>query len=409
MIQAVQRSTAAIPAKQTLTARRMLSTMPVPNFIQSYLNRQPDLTAQPYKDIGPELMSAYYLPQLQRPQSMLSSNPTTANAFNQTTSSGEPAASEENPPPVPLRLVQPHHKLMTYNVENFVRTSKGKSIKSAESIQALGEVILKEDPDVIALQEVGDESLLEEFNRKVLHDKYPNIVCPAAADPSHIRVAMMSKAAIRVLDKQSHLKEMSAGANYSNKRDFLETTFKTETGFRFTVYNAHCKSMRGSEEHTAPIRLQEVRNAAAILKAHFTQAPKAPVLVVGDFNTLHDSPFGKPIIEILTHLGGNVEHEPLLSEVMMKDGKEDPTHNGRGFYPNTKLDYIFASRSMTPQIRKAYVAGDFTQKPWNIASDHLPYVTEFEEPLRGGKSEKSEQTHTSLREKSHSPFMVSRL
>jgi hypothetical protein len=37
---------------------------------------------------------------------------------------------------------------------------------------------------------------------------------------------------------------------------------------------------------------------------------------------------------------------------------------------------------MAKQVVGAYVAGDFDQEPWSIASDHVPYITVFEEPAR---------------------------
>jgi len=393
MFSAVQRSTTALLNNQGVinmlrnaTAQATPASAAVPD--QPVAHALPQLPMLPYMAIGAALLQSYFpgkpLKQPQLPVRQIN-NPS---APDSDTYIPQPEKASPAPlnivQPTHLKLVQPRHKLMSYNAENFVTTSKGKSVKSAASIQALSEAIRKEDPEVIALQEVGDKKLLEDFNKNYLRNQYPNIICMASSDPSRIRVAMMSKANMKVLDTKSHLKEMNEGAKYFNKRDFLETTFKTDTGFKFTVYNAHCKSMRGGEALTAPIRTQEARNAAKILKAHFAKDPKAPVFVTGDFNTLHDTPLGKPVIDILTHLDGSAKRKPMLTEVMMKDGKTDPTHSGRGVYPNTKLDYIFASRSMTPQIRKAYVAGDFTQAPWNIASDHLPYVTEFEELPPGG-------------------------
>lgn len=390
MIQAVRRPNISLWNYQA-AANRMLAT---PTQLRQNPAPSPMVYQQPiqaYHELGLALLSAFF-PQLQ--QMIKPGNPFLHNVSS-------PVAEPEEKPATPLRVVLPHHKLMSYNVENFVKTSRGKSIKSVESIQALSEAILKESPDVIALQEVGDKKLLEEFNKKYLNNQYPNIVCPPAADPSTIRVAMMSKSNMRVLESKSHMKEMSEGANFRNRRDFLETTFKTDTGFKFTVYNAHCKSMRGGEEETAPIRMQEVRNAAKILKAHFKKDPKAPVFVTGDFNTLHDTPFGKPVIEILTHLGGSTKRKPALTEVMMKDDKPDPTHNGNEFYPNTKLDYIFASHSLVPQIRKAYVAGSFTQAPWKQASDHLPYVTEFEELPKASEKRSASRDGNRVSKRSH--------
>lgn len=287
-------------------------------------------------------------------------------------------------PPVPmvekttLRIVRPWRKLMSYNAQQFYNSGKGKPMKSMASIQALAEAIRLEDPDVIALQEVGDRQLLEEFNRTYLQGNYPNIVTGHVTPDSPMQVAFMSKANMHVVKSRSHWEEISKTAPYGGKRDFLEATFQTDTGYQFTVYNAHCKSMRGSEATTMPVRLQEVTNVAQILRRHFQREPEANVFVAGDFNTLHQSPYGKPVIETLTHIRDDVK-EPDLTEVMIKDGKSDPTHSGHGFYPDSKLDYIFVSKPLVKQVRNAYVAGEFNQEPWCKASDHRPYVTVFEE------------------------------
>jgi endonuclease/exonuclease/phosphatase family metal-dependent hydrolase len=287
----------------------------------------------------------------------------------------------QEPGTPPLRVVRPRYKLMSYNAEQFYKTGKGKFVKPMDSIHALARAIQLEDPDVIALQEVGGPELLKEFNIKFLDGKYPNIVSIPFQDSGPMRVAIISKANIRVVDAKSHWQEMSHNAAYPGKRDLLEATFETNTGYRFTVYNAHCHSMRGGEAETAPIRLKEVTNMAKILKAHLQKDPQAQVFVAGDLNTLPDSPYGKPILERLTHVMED-KPEPDLVEVMMKDEKIAPTHNGYGHHPNSKLDYIFVSSPMAKQVVGAYVAGDFDQEPWSIASDHVPYITVFEEPAR---------------------------
>jgi endonuclease/exonuclease/phosphatase family metal-dependent hydrolase len=301
----------------------------------------------------------------------------------------------QEPSKPPLHLAQPRHKLMSYNAEQFYKTGKGKFVKPMASIHALAKAIQLEDPDVIALQEVGDRKLLEEFNTKYLGGKYPNIVSIPFDGAGPMRVAMMSKANIKVVDSKSHWKEMSKGAAYHGKRDLLEATFETNTGYRFTVYDAHCKSMRGGEAETAPIRLTEVGNIAGILKAHLRKDPKAQIFVAGDFNTLPDTQHGKPVIERLTHILDG-KKEPDLVEVMMKDGKTDPTHSGHGHYPNSKLDYIFVTSPMAGQVKDAYVAGKFDQSPWDIASDHVPYVTVFEEPAKVAQTQKRKNAQPPL-------------
>lgn len=316
-------------------------------------------------------------------------------------------STEPSPTPVaPLRVVRPRHKLMSYNAEQFYRTGKGRDVKSVASIKALAEAILQEEPDVIALQEVGDKKLLEDFNKKYLGGKYPNVVSIPVNGDGPMRVAMMSKSNIKVVDSKSHWKEMSKGAAYNGKRDLLEATFQTDSGYRFTVYNAHCKSMRGGEAATTPIRLQEVSNVAKILKKHFEKDKAAQVFVAGDFNTLPNTPYGKQVLEKLTHFT-DPKNEPELTEVMMKDGKTDPTHNGYGHHPDSKLDYIFVSTPMVKQVVNAYVAGDFNKEPWSIASDHVPYVTVFEEAAPATQAAKTDTVKTTqVKRARHEPLFA---
>lgn len=282
----------------------------------------------------------------------------------------------------PLKAVRPVRKLMSYNTENFYKTAHGKMLKSPQQIQALAEVIEQEAPDVIALQEVGDKALLSEFNKKYLRGEYPNIVSHRAGRNGTIQVAMMSRKGIDITDSKSHWKDICADTQGMGKRDFLEATFKTNTGYRFTVFNAHLKSMRGDEAKTAPVRMVEAGAAARILKKFLASNPKAHVLVTGDFNTLHQTPLGKPVIDTLMYLEQSPpsgKAKPVFSEVCLKDGKADPTQSTGGRYPDAKLDYTFASEALTPLIQDAYVGGQFNRDPWSKASDHLPLITVFEE------------------------------
>lgn len=279
-------------------------------------------------------------------------------------------------------------KLMSYNAEQFYYSGKGQGrlVKPLESVKALAEVILKEDPDVIAMQEVGGRSALSWFNRKYLNNQYPNIVSlPVPDNAGDMRVAMMSKANIKVVDAKSHWKEVTKGTNPNGKRDFLEATFETDTGYRFTVYNAHCKSMNGGEQKTAPIRQHEAQVAAKIMSRQFQQDPQAAVFLTGDLNTRHDTPFGQPVLDTFS-MSKDADPDNDLTEVMLKDGKPEPTHygavdeHGQKYHPDTKLDYTFVSKSVLKNLVRAYVPGQFGVKPWSVASDHRPLVTEFEEP-----------------------------
>jgi endonuclease/exonuclease/phosphatase family metal-dependent hydrolase len=281
-----------------------------------------------------------------------------------------------------LRLIRPFRTLMSYNVQDFYRTHKNKQVKSPEAIDALAEVIEKENADVIALQEVGDKGILKQFNLKHLKGRYPNIVSSPVWARSQHQLAFLSKGNIRIVETRSHWKEFCRLSHGAAVRDLLEATFETDTGYQFTVFNVHLKSMQGREEKTAPVRLKESIAAARIIHRHCKEHPDAHVFITGDLNTHYDTEDGRPVIENLERLG-ELDKEPVFSEVMLKDHLQEPTNRAVGF-PDSKLDYTFSSKALTPLVREAYVAGDFDQEPWRKASDHLPLVTVFEEgkPLK---------------------------
>lgn len=276
-----------------------------------------------------------------------------------------------------LRPLRPLRKLMSYNAENFYQSPKNAHIKSQASIQALADVINQESPDVIALQEVGDKGLLTNFNMKYLYGLYPNVISKPVWVKSQHQLAFMTKGNIRVIDTKSHWKDFCKLSHGAAVRDFLEATFETESGYRFTVFNAHLKSMRGNELKTAPVRLKEASAAAAILRERLTSEPEASVFLTGDLNTHYHSELGRPVIKTLQCLG-QAEEEETLSEVFLREHHSVPTNRSSG-YPDAKLDYTFTSPALTPLIRQAYVAGSFEDSPWKEASDHLPLVTVFEE------------------------------
>ncbi len=282
-----------------------------------------------------------------------------------------------------LRLLRPFRKLMSYNAENFYQSSKNAHIKPQASIQALADAINEEEPDVIAFQEVGDKGLLTHFNLKYLHGRYPNVISKPVWVKSQHQLAFMTKGNIRVVNTHSHWKEFCKLSHGAAVRDFLEATFETETGYRFTVFNAHLKSMRGDELKTAPVRMKEAAAAAAILRERLEREPDAPLFLTGDLNTHHHSEAGRPVIQTLQRLG-QAEGAEALSEVILKDHQCVPTNRSKG-YPDAKLDYTFTSKALTPLVRQAYVAGSFEQSPWKEASDHLPLVTIFEEGQPQGR------------------------
>ena len=282
-------------------------------------------------------------------------------------------------------------RIMTYNVENFYRSKVGVWQKDKASVQALADVILKQNADIICLQEAGDTDLMKDFNKKYLGGKYPNVYGSPVKNTRGVQnVVYLTKAGITLESIKSHLQDICPPKSTSmadlttaiydcGKRDILEARFKTDTGYQFTLMNAHLKSMRGGEQQTMAKRMNDAKVIGKIIDALIAGDPDAHIMVVGDMNTLHKTPYGKPVITELTRTG-DTDPANDMTETILKDGKDRPTYHGGKTYGNNKLDYMFVSRAMLARVTRAYVSGKFNQAPWVTASDHLPMVTVIEEP-----------------------------
>lgn len=301
--------------------------------------------------------------------------------------------------PPALLFAGARRKIMTYNVQNLNNGRK-------DGLEELASVIKQEDPDIIALQEVESRDRLARFNRDYLDSAYTHIVFPPQQPDSNHRLAFLSKENIRVVSSKSHYETQNQG-KYRGKRDFLEATFETETGYRFTLFNAHFRSpkirLSSSKEHNKhlrqrsdKLRLEEAGNAARILRAFLSQRPEDRVLVVGDFNSSPDTPTGAKVLNTLSLAEKNGDHPQLaqvLEAVYAREGKIDPET------PTTRsgvLDGMYGNERMLADVKDAYVAGDLFTSPWVQASDHLPVVTEIEEPDEPAEAAAAHRMPTAL-------------
>ena len=310
---------------------------------------------------------------------------------------------------LPLTFAGERRKVMSYNVDGCFR-------KPHEVRQAVAAVILRHNPDVIALQEAGSDEAIRAFNENELGGQYPNLASVSFSRPTGLpHLAFLSKAPTKPLNIIGHLPDRvrqllslenmedrlrqslkgilaprpKQEASVSpNQREVLEATFKTESGFRFTLFDTHFRSMRrGGEAKTTPTRLQEARFAAGRCKQLLQQDPEKQFLIVGDLNSLQHTPFGQQVLAALS-MEDDPSIQEKLVEVLQRAGHASPTNRGKR--QPEKLDYMFASPAMTQLIEDAYVAGSFEEAPYSQASSHLPVIAEFEEPALPQKEHRKE-------------------
>lgn len=246
--------------------------------------------------------------------------------------------------------------------------------KSAESVKALGAVIRRENPDILAVQEVESTRILERFNQQELEGKY-NVICsPTTSDTRGIRTGILYKKDIELVDWKLYSPK-DAKNNPILIRDLLQGTFnvKTPDGCKeeVVVLSAHFKAMRGGEAKTTPQRVREANTTAGVIQALLKDNPKRNVVLMGDLNFKADNKYGKQVMDALL-APKNAQNQPNITEFFSPQAPPPPTH--RYQKQESKLDYIFVSNSLYRDKIEARVSGQFGVTPWVQASDHLPPV-----------------------------------
>jgi endonuclease/exonuclease/phosphatase family metal-dependent hydrolase len=273
---------------------------------------------------------------------------------------------------------------MSYNAENFfdnvddpkTKVNDIQWAKSEKSVKALAECILKENPDIIAFQEIENDTVLKDFNTEHLKSQYPGLVVYPTNDRRGIRVAYLFKNNVKLLESKSHRGEKENGIPVFS-RDLLEATFQTENGNKITLFNSHFKAMVGGEVETNPIRISQAKRSKAIIDSKIKANPDIKIAFVGDLNTLH-SKHGQKVLDIL-NAKSNPDPKFRLVEMLEKDGKIPMTHEGSNKYPDSKLDYCYVTPNLA-KLSTARVSGKIGKNPWKTASDHLPIVLDVQDP-----------------------------
>ncbi|MEB3286726.1 MAG: endonuclease/exonuclease/phosphatase family protein [Vampirovibrionales bacterium] len=274
-------------------------------------------------------------------------------------------------------------KVMTYNTETLAKKRNGEWLKSPQSLEALAKIILQARPDIIALQEVGSPDVLRYFNREYLRGAYPHIVqIPALIAGQQRNVAIMANEELELVGAVSHHKRFKILDCRHQHRDILEATFQTPSGYEFTLFSVHFKSMANGEKESQTQRLEEAQVLADIVQTRLKAEPDAHIIVAGDFNTLPDSDYGQAVLNLATGRSASRRDGFLSDPTLEKKEPQNatPTHQTRRKEEQkSKLDYIFVSPGLSPFVHHSRVVGTLKDKHYRDASDHLPVMLTFEE------------------------------
>ncbi len=224
-------------------------------------------------------------------------------------------------------------------------------------------------PDVLAVQEIGSPSMLEEF-RYALRNKgleYEHVEYLQRGQ-SELNLAVLSR--FPIVSREPHTDDTySIGeAEIPVLRGFLDIEIQVNEGYRFRLMNAHLKSKVFHALGQTEMRRNEARLLNKHIRRILKDAPDQNLLVLGDLNDTYQS---APLREIT---GG--KHEYLRDLRPRDEAGNVWTHFSPEIDQYERIDYALVSAGMDPEVLRERTMIVNDQKTYQ-ASDHRPLVVMF--------------------------------
>jgi endonuclease/exonuclease/phosphatase family metal-dependent hydrolase len=241
--------------------------------------------------------------------------------------------------------------------------------------EALRTVIRRLNADVLVLQEMGNQSYLDELRRDLKHDgvDYAHAVLLLGPDPDR-HVAMLSKRPFSSVIQHTDLEFRYFGGKEKVKRGVLEATIQTAVG-EVTLFGVHLKSRftdRSDDVQSAERRQGEAVAIRDCVLTRFPDPAHARFLILGDFNDDKSS----KTLQRLTRRGP----VPIAQLLSIADARgERWTHAYKKQDNYTRVDHILVSAGLFPAVRDSVGQIDDGAGVL-IASDHRPVVVVIEFP-----------------------------
>lgn len=246
-------------------------------------------------------------------------------------------------------------RVATYNLGNYLVTDRmvnkrySKMYPKPESEkEAIHKIIAIHQPDILILQEMGEDPFLKELqvDLKTLKLDYPYTYLAKGAD--NIRhIAVLSKEPFINATSYNQLNyKFLKNDKMPVRRGLLELQFKTK-GIEWSIFGIHLKSRRWDKPQDYESVKQRVGEAIAIrdkIKERYPYPEKSNYLILGDFN---DNPKSKTIKRFLK--SGKQKLSIILPA---KDSRGEVwTHFRQSYGVYSQIDYILASPLFLEKIK----------------------------------------------------------
>ena len=272
--------------------------------------------------------------------------------------------------------------VVTYNVENyFLNDFANRKAKTEASRAKVAEVIASIKPDILALQEMGRKEALQDLRQRLSKKGliYSQVVFLVGADPA-IHLAVLSRFPIVKNHSKTNATYLLERKRFQVRRGFVEIEIQVGGSYKFTLFNAHLKSMRQvAFADQAEMRLEEARVLRGLIEKRLQMHPDENILLMGDLN---DVP-SRDTVKVLAGKG-------IAKLVDLRPSEKNDGWSGKEagdlsrritwthFYKTedqfSRLDYIMVSRGMARELDSSYV---HVMTDWGAASDHRPVVARF--------------------------------
>jgi len=272
----------------------------------------------------------------------------------------------------------------TFNVENYFLTPfAARKAKTVVSRSKVTEAIVSIKPDVLALQEMGRKMALVDLRNRLSRKNliYPHVVWLPGPD-SAIHLAVLSQFPIVGHYSKTNVTYLLDRKRFQVSRGFVEIEIQVKPDYKFTLFNAHLKSMRQvALADQAEMRLEEARALRRLVEKRLKANPIENILLMGDLN---DFPSKDPVRVLigqrsprlvdLRPFEKNNDQAPSPGNTSDLSRRVTWTHFYRKEDRFTRLDYILASQGMIRELDSSFV---HMMRDWGVASDHRPVVARF--------------------------------
>jgi endonuclease/exonuclease/phosphatase family metal-dependent hydrolase len=273
----------------------------------------------------------------------------------------------------------------TYNLENYTLADRlvdgvfhQAYPKPEQEIAALRQAVAGMAPDVLAVEEMGPQPFLDDFQRELRSagQVYPYASLVQGADADR-HVAVLSKIPLKEVRRHAAVPITYFKQKEVVKRGVLEVVLATNAG-DVSLFVIHLKSRHTERPDDPDSALQRALEAEAVrdlVLARFPEPAKGRFIICGDWNDTRDN---RPV-RALQKRG-----ETTVGEILpAADSRgETWTHYYRREDSYSRIDYILVSAALQPLVvdRRATI---WDGPGVTGASDHRPVVVRLQlEPVK---------------------------